>query len=76
METGLTLSYIPEMFDPVTETWQTSAAASVPRNYHQTSILLPDGRVWTAGSTPSSGQEELRTEFFSPDYLFSGPDQR
>ena len=41
--------YIPEMFDPVTETWQSSAAASVPRNYHQTSILLPDGRVWTAG---------------------------
>ena len=65
--------FVAEMFDPVTETWQTTAAASVPRVYHQTSILLPDGRVWTAGSTPSSNQEELRTEFFSPDYLFSGP---
>src|SRR6185503_17059300 len=26
----------------------------------------------TAGGTPQSGQEEDRTEIFSPDYLFSG----
>jgi Domain of unknown function (DUF1929) len=64
--------YVPEMFDPVTETWQSLAAASVPRVYHQTALLLPDGRVWNAGSTPQSDIEELRTEIFSPDYIFSG----
>ena len=64
--------FIPEMFDPVTETWQSLPESSVPRVYHQTSVLMPDGRVWTAGGTPQSGQEEDRTEVFSPDYLFSG----
>ena len=46
---------------------------SVDRVYHQVSLLLPDGRVWTAGSTIRSNAEELRTEFFSPSYLFNGP---
>jgi fibronectin type 3 domain-containing protein len=64
---------IPEVFDPVTETWQTLSSASVNRVYHQVSLLLPDGRVWTAGSTPASGTEELRTEIFSPSYFFQGP---
>ena len=64
---------IPEAFDPVTETWQDYPAASVDRVYHQVSLLLPDGRVWTAGSTIRSNTEELRTEFFSPSYLFNGP---
>ena len=65
--------YIPEMFDPTTENWQALPAASVPRVYHQVSLLLPDGRVWTAGSTVTAGSQELRTEFFSPPYLFLGP---
>ena len=65
--------YVPEMFDPITETWQSLSSASVPRHYHQTSILLPDGRVWTAGGSPHRNEEEDRTEIFSPDYLFMGP---
>ncbi|HEX2556951.1 MAG TPA: kelch repeat-containing protein, partial [Nitrososphaera sp.] len=60
--------YVPEMFDPATETWTNLAAASVPRTYHQVSLLLPDGRVWTAGSTSTRSTWELRTEFFSPPY--------
>ena len=64
---------IPEMFDPVTETWESLPSATVNRVYHQVSLLLPDGRVWTAGSTAASGLEENRTEIFSPSYLFQGP---
>jgi Domain of unknown function (DUF1929)/Fibronectin type III domain len=60
----------PEMFDPVTETWTNLPAATVPRSYHGVALLLPDGRVWTAGSTPSKGVWELRTELFSPGYYF------
>jgi fibronectin type 3 domain-containing protein len=65
--------YIPESYDPVTETWQSLPAASVARVYHQVSLLLPDGRVWTAGSTVRSDTQELRTELYSPSYLFQGP---
>ena len=64
---------IPELFDPTTESWQALPTASVNRVYHQVSLLLPDGRVWTAGSTVASGTEENRTEIYSPSYLFQGP---
>jgi hypothetical protein len=63
--------YVPEMFDPVTERWSSLATASVPRVYHGVALLLPDGRVWTAGSTPTSDRWELRTEIFSPAYCFA-----
>jgi len=66
--TQVNYRYVPEMFDPATETWTSLAPATVPRTYHQVSILLPDGRVWTAGSTPVRSTWELRTEFFSPSY--------
>jgi hypothetical protein len=65
--------YIPEIFDPVTETWNSNLPpSSVPRVYHQVALLLPDGRVWNAGGMPSNGVWELRTQFFSPGYLFAG----
>jgi hypothetical protein len=35
-----------------TGTWTTpNEPASVTRNYHSTAILMPDGAVWTAGSS-------------------------
>jgi hypothetical protein len=61
--------YIPEMFNPSTGSWTSLSAASVPRVYHQVALLLPDGRVWTAGSTPTRSRWELRTEFFRPSYF-------
>lgn len=60
--------YVPEMFDPVTETWTSLSSASVPRTYHQVALLLPDGRVWNAGSTSTRSNWELRTQFFRPSY--------
>ena len=58
----------PEMFDPVAETWTTWPAATVPRMYHQVSLLLHDGRVWTAGTTPTQAIKEVRVEIFNPWY--------
>jgi hypothetical protein len=59
------------------------AAATVPRLYHSTALLLTDGRVVAAGGNPEGGaqvaweppapQEEMRLEVFSPPYLFRGP---
>jgi hypothetical protein len=73
-----------ELYDPATNTWRLMATATVPRLYHSTALLLPDGRVVAAGSNPEGGQsvawgkpgdpnEELRLEIFSPPYLFRGP---
>jgi hypothetical protein len=61
--------YYPEMFDPNTETWSVLPPASVPRLYHSVALLLPDGRVWTAGTSYSKLKHELRTEIFSPAYV-------
>lgn len=68
LKTNLSPALNPEMFDPVAETWTTWPAATVPRMYHQVSLLLHDGRVWTAGSTPNQIDKEVRVEIFNPWY--------
>jgi hypothetical protein len=41
-----------EMWDPASpNTWATMASMGVPRIYHSTAVLLPDGRVLSGGST-------------------------
>ncbi|BAC90112.1 galactose oxidase-like domain-containing protein [Gloeobacter violaceus] len=62
-----------EIYDPVANTWKVAATATVARLYHSIALLLPDGRVITAGSNPEREVEELRLEVFSPPYLFRGP---
>lgn len=62
-----------ELFTPATGTWSTMATAAVPRVYHSVALLLPDGRVWTAGSDYGNGSHESRMEVYSPPYLFRGP---
>jgi hypothetical protein len=67
---GATLPVLtPEMFDPVSETWTAWPAATVPRIYHSVALLLHDGRVWTAGSTPNAFKKEIRIEIFNPWYI-------
>jgi hypothetical protein len=62
-----------EIFDPASGKWRTAAKARVARLYHSVALLVPDGKVITAGSNPHRGVEELRIEVFSPPYLFMGP---
>jgi hypothetical protein len=62
-----------ELWSPATETWQTMAAMQVPRLYHSTALLLPDGRVVVSGSGDSyGGPDQTTAEFYSPPYLFRG----
>ncbi len=62
-----------EMYDPRANTMTPMANSSVPRVYHSVAMLLPDGRVATAGGQPVYGQRgELRIEVYSPPYLFKG----
>ena len=52
--------------------WAMAAKSRVARLYHSVALLVPDGRVITAGSNPARQTEELRLEVFWPPYLFAG----
>jgi hypothetical protein len=60
------------------ETWKSTEPATVPRNYHSVALLMPNGRVWTAGSSKNAQQgnpdqvAEKRIEIFRPEYDIGG----
>ena len=58
-----------EMWNPSTGNFSTMASAQTPRLYHSTAILLPDGRVISAGGG-RPGTEYRNAEIYSPPYLF------
>lgn len=61
-----------EVYNPKTGTWTVLASQTIQRTYHSTAVLLPDGRVVSAGS--DNGQStEVTYEIYSPPYLFNGP---
>jgi hypothetical protein len=61
-------AYAAEMWNPVTNTWTTLASNTVYRGYHATALLLPDGRVVSAGGDNGGASSEV----YSPPYLFQG----
>jgi hypothetical protein len=66
----------PEIWDPDSDTWTAMASSVRPRGYHNTSLLLPDGRILLAGSGRLDGSlmaNETTAEIFSPPYLNQGP---
>ncbi len=60
--------YSAQIFDPKTDTWSKAADPTVPRLYHSSAMLLPDGRVATFGGNPK-GSFEMRIEIYTPEYL-------
>ena len=67
--------YNAERWDPATGQWTTLAAQAVTRQYHSTALLLPDGRVLSAGggicgTCDQVGYLAKNAEIFTPPYLF------
>src|SRR5436190_1002600 len=54
-------AYTSEMWDPATGTWQIMASFTQYRGYHSIALLLPDGRVLSAG-----GNGKKTGEIYSP----------
>jgi hypothetical protein len=77
-----------ELFDPATRTWKPMATAHQARTYHNTAILLRDGRVLVGGHAPiptmygahqtlpggfsPNEGRDPSFEIYSPPYLFAG----
>ena len=56
---------IPEIYNPYNETTKDMDRAYFRRNYHSTSLLLPDGRILVAGG------DVWNAEIFYPPYFFT-----
>jgi len=68
----------PEIYDPQTNHWTLMAPMAHPRQYHSIAVLLPDGRVLSAGGVdPTLGgapaRDQRYIEVFTPPYLLRGP---
>lgn len=64
-----------ERWSPTTGQWSAMADTPRQRQYHSVSALLPDGRVWSAGtsandSVTNTAVHEYNGAYFSPPYLF------
>ena len=61
-----------ELFDPATKTWRLGPSQAEGRAYHSTALLLPDGRVLSAGDDYNGGTAQDTGEIYEPPYLFKG----
>jgi galactose oxidase len=68
-----------ELWDPATGTWTVMAEEAVDRCYHATAVLLPDGRVFSAGGGEYAPENNVANpakdthadaQLFSPPYMF------
>ncbi len=61
-----------EIWDESTGTWALGPAQDELRTYHSTALLLPDGRVLSAGDDGYGGSSNDTAEIYEPPYLFQG----
>jgi hypothetical protein len=65
-----------ELWSPATRQWRTLEPMAVSRQYHATTLLLPDGRVFTGGggvcnACTAQGYLAKNAQTFAPPYLFA-----
>jgi hypothetical protein len=62
-----------ELWNPVTGQWRLGPSQAEKRAYHSIAMLLPDGRVISAGDDFNGGIDRDTAEIYEPPYLFKGP---
>lgn len=69
-----TSQFVPELFNPATNTFTQMAPASIPRNYHSTAILLYDGTVANGGGglCGTCATNHFDAQIWNPPYLYTG----
>jgi galactose oxidase len=63
-----------ELWDPVSEQFTTMATMTVPRTYHSIALLMPDGRVFSAGGGlcgKTCATNHFDGQTFTPPYLLN-----
>ncbi|KAG5988412.1 hypothetical protein E4U54_004669 [Claviceps lovelessii] len=65
--------FTPELYDPATDTFYQQQANSIPRVYHSVGLLLPDGRVFSAGGglCGDCKTNHFDGQIFTPQYLLT-----
>ncbi len=61
-----------ELWNPTTGQWRLGPAQAENRAYHSIAMLLPDGRVISAGDDVHGGIDQDTAEIYEPPYLFKG----
>jgi hypothetical protein len=61
-----------ELWDPSSKSWRLGPSQAENRAYHSTAILLPDGRVVSAGDDRNGGFDRDSAEIYEPPYLHKG----
>jgi hypothetical protein len=64
--------YEASIYDPIANTFSQVASDPVPRTYHSSAFLLPDGRVMAVGNNPGDGSFDMRVSVYTPPYLYNG----
>jgi hypothetical protein len=63
----------PELYNPVTRSWTRLAPQSHGRTYHNTAVLLPDGRVLVGGHAPIGTGYAFQTDAGQKNAGLSNP---
>ena len=65
--------FVPELYNPETDTWAIMDKMAVPRTYHSVALLMPDATVFVGGGGLCAGcsQNHFNAEIFQPPYLFT-----
>ncbi|CAJ0922390.1 12187_t:CDS:2, partial [Entrophospora sp. SA101] len=68
--------FTPVLYNVDAKTYRTLAASTIPRMYHSTATMIPNGQVLVSGSNPQGSQTlgtkyptEYRIELFTPPEL-------